>query len=218
MSAVWATFSKLGTAGTYLRQETKLYFHDVGRQEPTDIECVGVVYMCNPGTPKRVSLPRTHMMLDPTLGKVAKVMMAAESLKNTGTCTFFHTGAKLPKLPCETKRIPYLAVLNLFYATGSNDRLAWLDWKQSGSTYSESIPSSARFIWCAWGGGPTTPSRSNIPVAVEKIKSLSIPAFGTYKHGNSHAIGSIPGITPRHPLPYSCTEMQLVANKIAQLL
>lgn len=223
MSSVWATFTPSHLAGVYIRQNTRLYYHHTGSSEPSSAECVGVVFMCNPATPKAAitTSARSRMVLDPTLGKVMKVIKAAEAIKQTGSCTFLTPGARPQTLASLSKKIPYLKVLNLFYSTGSDDFSAWKNWLLLKSSYGECIPPTARFVWCAWGGRPSMPSRTNIRAATTATLASHLPNFGTFGTPGAYAIAGIHPPhphNPRHPLAYTCSEMRLIADQISLLI
>jgi hypothetical protein len=127
-----------GIAATFLRKDTRLYFH-YGNHLRHQGTCVGILWMCNPATKLQQSQSWGAGPRDRTLTAALRIMDEAHrSAKKGGT-----------------EEDDYIQVLNLFYVCNTCPASGWSVHSQSvvSRGYLESPCESARFCWIAWGGG-----------------------------------------------------------------
>ena len=157
MSPFFAEFDLCGSPPCVIRKDTRVYLHPQ-TYSPTlrqTKNCVGIVWMCNPGSAAHPAgpVPWEAIQPDPTLRVVQdlyKKIVAAKGPEH---------------VPGEQD---YLKILNCYYAVNSHFDLAHAAWGLSGCRYREKIPRSARFVVAAWGRDkPQGP----VYQAVRKIKT-----------------------------------------------
>lgn len=138
--AEWEVVS--GEACSYiLRKDTRIYpVRSAGTYEKESGQCIGVIWMCNPGT-KKV----THSIpwglwpgaLDQTMKLVDKIVDEAQKTATPSA-----------------KDGDYVQILNLFYVCCSDWIKAWAVQNVLDRPWHTEEPCpSARFIWLAYGGG-----------------------------------------------------------------
>lgn len=145
-----------------IRKDTRVYFKPStppGSYQQRQGNCVGIVWMCNPGTlkwkPKPKRLPAVvhwglwpkataaipgRPVLDPTTEVVVGILDDAQAM-----ATASGRGAQAGD---------FVQVLNLFYVCDSTVSTARKTHSSfPGPHYTEAPIKSARFTWIAWGGG-----------------------------------------------------------------
>lgn len=226
MCEIWATFNHIpsSTISSFLRQNTRIYYHSQN-SHPSPGQCLGTVWMCNPGTPRHPNPIGfdTPVIINPdtSLRKINAVFDFAVTLKCGGT---------LPPISSRTLSVqyfnhwkyrenPYLQIINLFYATGSNAPSAWSVWKSSGLKYHELVDPTSQFVWVAWG--KVHPIKTAHKSALRYLKRLRKPLVGLWGSGSgkgrtyslwSH-IPSFPWL-PCHPMPLTMQGVTVAARGI----
>lgn len=139
-SYFFAEFDFHGSPDCLVRKDTRVYYHsqDPGTIAREDGRCVGVVWMCNPGSAGKEPQPPTWKSLtpDPTLRAVLALYQRA-------------VAAKEPASP--PGKDDFILVMNCYYAVDKDYAAAYAQWTASECTYHERIPKKARFIVAAWG-------------------------------------------------------------------
>ena len=156
MSHFFAEFDVCTSTACLIRKDTRVYYHaqafDSNLQQTG--RCVGVVWMCNPGSAARPTqpVPWGGIPPDQTLRAVLDLYKKAVAAK----------GGE-PPAPEH-----YLLILNCYYAVNQDYEAAYLEWVESGCQYHEKIPKTAAFVLAAWGQGkPQGP----VHRAIQRIKA-----------------------------------------------
>ena len=182
MSHFYAGFDY--SAGCPIRTDTRIYLRSSSFHSQSGKRCVGVVWMCNPGSAGGAFVPRVwgEMVGDPTLWRVLGMLRIA--------------------FPSVSYGDEYVQILNLFYATGVSVPKAWRLWRTAACTYSEPVPSGVPVI-LAWGRRGT--------VGATRLRMLVPPALATTTKAASkiiHSFGSV--ASPGFPLgPFHETDHPL---------
>ncbi len=171
----------------HTRKDTRAYFlpatTPIQSYQQHQGNCVGIIWMCNPGTQKPVAATTTWGVwptLDNTMHAVIKILNEAQLKAKRG-------GPKIGD---------YVEILNLFYLCNSNVYAAL----KSLCPGDQSPNRSARFCWFAWG--------SNFPKgqaasALAALSSLSPRPSPFYLNGaTSKVVYNPPSLStaPAHPL------------------
>lgn len=208
MSHFFAAFDQNGAPGIAIRKDTRVYY----AAQPNNItrnvgNCIGVVWMCNPGSAKSTtsignallqSIPSRHswgpVAADPTLRKVLALYLSAGQLAQ-------NTSLRQPE-PTD-----YISILNCFYAVGVNVDAAFCDWCASNCSYYETISPSARFILLAWG---LKAPHGSVVASVNAIKASSHKDIFWHDPRDPNAVNGISQnlfqlYYPAHPLSKNFT-------------
>ena len=160
-----------------IRMDTRIYLRPSLSHSQHVRNCIGVVWMCNPGSAGGPFVPRPWGPIppDPTLRRVlAMLRLRFPATANDNN----EYGDK------------YVQILNLFYAVGVSVPAAWRLWLGHGCKYAEPIPEGAQFAVLAWGRRGTVGAmrlRTLVPpvlaalTATRRIKVIH--SFGRAKLG-----------------------------------
>ncbi len=211
MSHFFAEFDVCGSPSCIIRKDTRIYYHpqtftsslqQAGR-------CVGVIWMCNPGSAARPShpIPWGAIKSDQTLRAVHDLYVKVVAAR----------GAKQPT----PGQDDYIGILNCYYAVDADFKAAYAKWCNGGCKYKEKIPKKAGFVVVAWGRykpqGPVFQSIKSIKRWAKKSASKSQvvyidePVTGTPQIGHDLSTMNYPA----HPLS---SQFKSNASPLAQLL
>ena len=136
----FAEFDFHGSPDCLVRKDTRVYYHP---QDPSTIaredgHCVGVIWLCNPGSAGKEAQPSTWKNLtpDPTLRAVLALYQRAVTAEGS-------TAAP--------GRDDFILVMNCYYAVNKDHAAAYAQWTASECDYRERIPKKVRFVVAAWG-------------------------------------------------------------------
>lgn len=196
-----------------VREDTRVYFLDSRTHDQDEGNCVGTIWMCNPGTkyesgsktvPLKTSLPWGRWPrcdLDETMKIIVAVIEEAQRQ------------AALHNRFIEQE--DYVKVMNLFYLCESKKRKARKQLPGMRPLPPQQPCQSPRFSWLAWGDDPP-------PTLIPPLGSLKHPFFyslrdkclirrtPTNTESALHPYGSL-------PRPELCYQ-QLIAAYISSLL
>lgn len=117
------------------REDTRAYLLR-GAQDQSQRDCVGTIWMQNPGSAEGTSDWGPLRSLDPALRVVDQILDVVVD--------------RAPKMGKSIGAGEYLQILSLHYVCGTYPDSAW---ERGGalSKYSEAVSKTSRFSWLAWG-------------------------------------------------------------------
>ena len=119
-----------------IRKDTRVYFSNGHRRSQNRGNCVGTLWMCNPGGRYKRPQPWGPWPTDDTMRAVAPIIDQAQSIAVSQG-----RGAL---------RDDYLQILNLFYVCDSSPSSGRATYSTSLNNYHEPPNPLARFTWIAW--------------------------------------------------------------------